>query len=422
MKENFFRRYYIKVKENKNFRVLIENFLSLSIIQVVNLILPLVTLPYIIRVLGFSNYGIVAIALSLNGYFTPIVDYSFRITATRDVSIHRYNKKALDFIYSKVMTIKLLFFIISYLLILLITYSYPSFYNHKETFAIISISLLGGALFPEWFFQGIEKMKFITLVNVFVRIFYTASIFLFIKNDGDLLIYALLLAGSSVLTGLLGQLILFIQFKIKFILLKPQRLSKSLRNNFPIFINQVFPLLYNNSTTFILAFFVSESLIGVYAATRKIVDISVVLLNIVSRVFFPFLNKQKEYFSNYKNLMLILSGIGAFLLLISYPILFWILNITEPIAFYVHLLLSLSIMGYVLYDIYGLNYLIVHKQDKIVMKNTIIMSCIGFSILIPLISYLGIIGAALTILISRFLMGIGVYFKAKIYKKSIAQN
>jgi PST family polysaccharide transporter len=95
---------------------------------------------------------------------------------------------------------------------------------------------------------------------------------------------------------------------------------------------------------------------------------------------------------------------------------FWYLNITYDNAFWVLFVLTIGLAGYVLYNIYGLNYFIVHRQDKLVMKNTIITSIIGFVIAFPLVYFFGIIGTAINLSFSRWMMGGGLYFK---YKKSI---
>lgn len=77
-------RRFLKTKDAKS---LIENFFSLGALQVINLILPLVVLPYMIKTVGFDKYGVVVLAASLIAYFSSVTDYSFTITATRDVDV-----------------------------------------------------------------------------------------------------------------------------------------------------------------------------------------------------------------------------------------------------------------------------------------------------------------------------------------------
>ncbi len=408
---NFIKKY----KDNNNVKVLLGNFISLSTIQILGMVLPLFSLPYVLRTLGFENYGIVALSSSLIMYFKTLTDYSFTITAARDVSVHRANKKAINLIFSKVMTIQTLFLIFSLLIIFILINVYKSFQNYWTIYFILSLTLIADIFYLEWFFQGIEKMKFITLTNVSVQILYTISIFVFIKSEKDLITYSLLILFSNFLNGLIRVLFLKYKFQVSFYIVDYKRIKKTIKVNFPIFINQFIPQLYNNSATFLLAFFTNNTLIGIYSATRKITDISATILNIVSRVFFPFLNRKKDAFNSYKKMFLSTTAFGILLLIVLYPLLFWIFDIENELAVYVHIFMALSLFGYAMYDVFGLNFLIVHRQDKIVMKNTIQMSIVGFLILIPLLYYWGIVGAAMTVFFTRFLLGSGVYFKALSY-------
>lgn len=160
-----------KLSKNKDVRTLTENFVSLSLLRVIGLLLPLITLPYVLRVLGKSNYGIIVLATSLINYFTALTDYSFRITATRDVAINKNNKRQLDLIYSNVITVRMLFCILSTIIILIIIFLYPPFREEIVVFLLTLPILFGYVLFPEWFFQGIEKMRYITYLNLGIKIF-----------------------------------------------------------------------------------------------------------------------------------------------------------------------------------------------------------------------------------------------------------
>src|SRR5690606_7999911 len=137
-------------------------------LRMLGLILPLITLPYILRVVGFSNYGIIMLATSLIAYFQSVTDYSFLITATRDVAIFKGSPKKLNIIYSKVLMTQTLFLIISLIVINLIVYLSPQFYENKLIFQLTTLSLVGHVLFPEWYFRGIEKMKYISIFRLII--------------------------------------------------------------------------------------------------------------------------------------------------------------------------------------------------------------------------------------------------------------
>lgn len=403
--------------KSKQAKILMENFFSLSALQLVGMLLPLITLPYVLRVLGFEKYGLIALAASLVVYFRSIVDYSFLITATRDVAVFRNSQKKLNLIYSKVITVKTIFLLLSLLIITIIVFAYPPFYKEKLVFFSTSLSLVGYMLFPEWFFQGIEKLKYVTIINISVKIAFALSIFIFIKEENDYIIYPLMTSLGMLFSGIAGQFILIKKYKIKYKYIPIKHIKITISKNTPIFINQFIPQLYNNTGSFILGLVAGNNLLGIYTAIIKIINMAVTLLKMVSRVFFPFLNKKKEAFHFYKKLMFSTSVLGIVAIILSNQLIFWYLDLEYSNAFWVLFLLALSILGYAVYDIFGLNYFIVRNQDKLVMKNTILMSLISFCVTIPLIYYFDILGAATSLLISRFLFGGGLLFKYLIQKK-----
>ncbi|WP_034752402.1 oligosaccharide flippase family protein [Chryseobacterium daeguense] len=400
-----------KIFNTKDKKALLENFVSLSALQLVGMLLPLITLPYILRVIGFEKYGIIVFSASLIAYFTALTDYSFRITATRDVAVNRDSPKRLNIIYSKVLTIKTLFLLISWTIIAIAVFVYPPFYENKEIYFYTSLLLLGYVLFPEWFFQGIEKMRYITYLNLGIKLFFTLCVFIFIKKESDFWIYPLLQSAGYIGAGLVGQYVMVKKYKLKFIFLPYKMIAKSIKSNSPIFINQFVPTLYNNTSTFLLGIVGTAQLVGIYQAILTVVNLIVTLIEILSRVFFPFLNRKKDAFQWYKKMMLITISVLIFGVLIFNKLIFWYLNISYDNAFWILLILSAGLFGYTLYNIFGLNYFIVHREDKLVMKNTLLFSILGFFITIPLIKYFTIFGSAISLSLVRCLIGFNLFFK-----------
>lgn len=402
----------IKQKLNgKDARVLLENFISLSTLQLFGMVLPLLTLPYILRTVGFEKYGIIIFASSLISYFQSLTDYSFGVTAVRDVTIFKNNPNKLNIIYSKVITVKAIFLILSLFLISIIVFLNPSFYEYKLIYGLSMFQLVGTTLFPEWFFQGIEKMRYITYLNLGVKVFFTICIFIFIHNEEDFWIYPLLQSGGLIGAGLIGQFLLIYKYKLKLVLLPRKAITNTIKSNFPIFINQFLPNLYNNTSTFLLGIFSTASSVGLYNAISIVIKLTRTLLNVLSRTFYPFLNRRKDAFKSYKNMMLIISLILVVGSILSSPLIFWYLDINYDNAYIVLFILALGILGYTLYDIFGLNFFIIRRADKLVMYNTIYSSILGFITAFPLIYFFDIVGAALNLTLSRFLMGGLLYYK-----------
>ena len=106
-----------------NKRVL-TNFLSLSVLQGTNLLLPLITFPYLVRVLGIEKFGLISFALATVAYFEIITDYGFDLSATRQISINRNNKEKIVSVYSAVLSIKAILSLVSLVLLTILVFSF----------------------------------------------------------------------------------------------------------------------------------------------------------------------------------------------------------------------------------------------------------------------------------------------------------
>ncbi|MDY3351692.1 oligosaccharide flippase family protein [Riemerella anatipestifer] len=407
------------ILKNKDYKALIENIVSLGVLQFVNLVLPLLVLPYMLRTVGFEKYGIIVVAASLVMYFQSLTDYSFAITATRDVAVFRDSKKKLDLIFSKVMSIKFFFLFLSLIIIAIFSFLVPKFFEYRYIIYFSMLMLVGNVLFPDWYFQGIEKMKYITMINAFVKVLFTVLVFVFIKNENDYWIYPLLQSLGYIIAGLVGLFIVIRKHNIKFYVIGWRRVRRTIQVNFPVFINQFMPVLYNNTSSFLLGMMVSNSAAGLFDSLKKVVDMAIMLIGVISRAFFPFLNRQKHFFLKYRKMMLSLGVLMVILILLFSKLIFRCLSITYVNSFWILLTLSLGIIGIAMYNIYGTNYLIIKRKDKLVMKNTFLVSVVGFVLSFPLIYSFEIMGGALSLSFSRFFLGVGVvYLYHKLKKKN----
>lgn len=408
-----------KLLRSKDARTLLENFFSLTVFRVLTMFLPLITLPYLMKVIGIEKYGIIVLANSLILYFMTFTEFSFGISATRDIAIHRKNMKAVNLVYSKVFITQCYILFTAFLMYLAIIFFVPKFRGEFLVYIFAFLSLIGRTLTPDWFFQGVERMKYITIVNALTRLVFVGCIFLFIKDEADYYLHPLFLGIGSLLGGIISQYIILKHFHVRLINIKFSSVVSTLSDNFGLFVNQLLPQLYNNSTTLILGIMTSNLMVGLYGSIKQIVDFLVSLIRIISRVFFPFLARKPEYFQKFSmifvvgSLFMILPFLGGTKFILNF---FNIEGNNDSIIF-ITLLMGVPLLT--MYQTYGTNYFLARNMDQIVVKNTIIASGVGILLAIPLIKYYGALGAAINLTFCRGLMGGGVYF---VYSKNKTVN
>lgn len=400
-------------------RRLLKNFFSLSVLKLVNAVLPFVTLPYLIKVLGLQQYGAIVLALSLIAYFQSITDYGFNLSATREIAKHKKSREQLSLIYSKTLTSKIYLLIFSLIVIVPIISLVPQFKEDLLVYLLMCLMLIGQTLFPEWFFRGVEQMGYIAGLNFVVKIIFTIGVFTLIKQPQDYWIYPLLLGLGYILVSVYSYYLISKNFKVRFYFVRHNKVVKSLKSNFPLFINQFIPNLFNNTTNFLIGMILGKSAVGLFGAIRQIIQILTVFNGVVSMVVFPYLIINPNKFDLYRKLYLpIFIFISILLAFLHIPI-FKLIGIDSADASTVFYILLMGVLSIVVYGIYATNYLISRGFDRVVMKITILSSLIGFALSYPLIHYFGVVGGAINIFICQFILGSSAYYMYRKYNLEV---
>jgi PST family polysaccharide transporter len=253
------------------------------------------------------------------------------------------------------------------------------------------------------------------------KLIFLGGCVILIKNQKDYLYYPLLLSTTT----LSGNLILLIgivkKHMINLLSINLKEIKKTLSSNFPLFLNQFVPNLYNNSGVVVIGLINSSTQVGMYDVLKKPVDLITTLISVLSKSIFPFMNRKNSTFEKYRRFVLGLSTVLFILCLLGTLPFFELLNIPFTTEYlFTYLFLILSIYGYVIYDCYGVNYLIIRNKDKVVMKNTLIASLIAFVFVIPMVYLWGCMGAALNLLVARILMGVGLMIQK--HKLNVSEN
>jgi PST family polysaccharide transporter len=204
-----------KVLFSDSRRTLFSNFSALFILKISNSLLPLLTFPYLVRVLGVEKFGLLGFVAATIGYFTILVNFGFQLSATRQISIVKNDKVKVMEIFSTVMSVKIILILLSLLLLTLMVFSFDIFRTYWFLYYFAFLSIIGTTMFPLWFFQGMEKMKYITYIDIVSKLFYTVSIFLFVHQADDYYLVPLLQSTFIVISGVIALYLIYTKFGIR---------------------------------------------------------------------------------------------------------------------------------------------------------------------------------------------------------------
>lgn len=344
------------IKKLKRHRKIIENFSYLSILQILSLITPLITYPYLVKTLGEVIYGTVIFAQTVITYFNILVAFGFNIIGVRDISLHRDNPKKLSEIISSITIIKTLFLLFSLLLI-----SIYMFYTSKMDYSLYYLSFwicFNEIFFPSWFFQGMEEMKYITFVNFGIRTLFIGMIFIFIKSPNDYLFFPLLNGIGTLLAGGFSIILLYKKYKIQLIRVPIKTLIEYIKSSYHLFISNISIQIYLNANKIIIGHFLGMREVTYYDLAEKITNMGKTPQSMINQVLYPkiSLEKNKEFIQKVlKTTFIMNSFIYILVFLFTKPIIIYfggneailrILFLTVPIIGISNVLMILTLLPF----------------------------------------------------------------------------
>lgn len=408
------KRLVSRVKNNKDAKTVAKNFGYLTAMQIVGYVFPLLTIPYLARVIGVDKFGEIAFAAAIVLWFKTVSEWGFNYTATRDIAQNRDDKDAVSQIFSNVLWARLLLAMLSFALLYLAIELVP-YLNDKKLLLLLTFLTVPADIFlPQWFFQGLERMKFITVFSVLTKLLFTIGVFVFIKEKDDFILQPLLTSIGALVSGVAAMYLILVSWGYR--LKKPQlgQVFNTIKNSSDVFINTIMPNLYNSFSTVLLGFFGGSTSNGRLDAGVKFVTITQSFMELFSRAFFPFLSRKINKHHLYEKISIYIAFVFALGLWISAPV---IIKLFYTPEFYPAIdilrVVSFSILFLALIDVYGKNYMIIAGYERELRNITVVWSIVGFILAWPLIYYFDFIGAALTITITRVLLGISIMLVAK---------
>ena len=177
-----------------------KNYIYNTVYQILQIIVPLITTPYISRVLGVDNVGIYNYTYTVAYYFVVVAQLGISLYGRREISIVRDEKDTYSLLFKQLVAIRWIAFAMAiaiYACFIELSSKYTTYY------LIYLIYIIANAIDITWFFQAFEEFRIITIRNIVVKLLNTACLFVFVKSGDDLWIYILLYAVGEFLSQLI---------------------------------------------------------------------------------------------------------------------------------------------------------------------------------------------------------------------------
>lgn len=237
----------------KRHEAILKNISWLYLMQIANYLFPLITLPYLLRVVGLDKYGIIVLGQAVMGYTNTIVEYGFNLTATREIANLRRDFTKIQPIYNYVMQTKIGITLLIALIGVIVLFLIPFTAEEKLFWVMAFTIVLGQLMNPVFFFQGIEDMKYITFVNLITRSLYLVLLFLVVREESDF-IYAVLLQGvSAMVAGAFALRVAYTKYGVYVSSrVRWSQIKEELRKGWPIYIANCCGNIYSQGSAVIV--------------------------------------------------------------------------------------------------------------------------------------------------------------------------
>lgn len=297
---------FLREKLGRN-KTVLANVSYLSILQIFTILFPLLTYPYLLRVIGLDLYGVIVFAQTIITYVSLVINFGFNMSGAKNVAICKENKELLSRIVSSTYLCKLILWSICVVVYFLIISIVPFFKEHYWVYSLSFLLTFNELLLPIWFFQGIENMKYITIVNMLARLLFVIAIFLFIHEREDYLLVPLLNGLGAVVAGILSLYIVLGRERVRLSVIPIRELRSAYKESFPLFVSTLSTQIYVNVNKLVIGSFLGMSEVSIYDLGEKVLNLMKLPISMVSQAVFPKISREKNiHFVN--KIMFLLAG------------------------------------------------------------------------------------------------------------------
>ena len=265
----------------------VENYFFMTVLQVINSLFYVMIYPYLIRTLGAESYGLYIYALSIVTYFIFIVNFGFDLPATKAVAQENDNPTAIANVLSCIFTAKIYMLVVSVLIFSILLITVPFLREHYLLFIIVFGQTINFALFPSYYYQGTQKMKTATIIQVVFKLLSLPFIFVLVKSSSDLSVFAIISTSTMIIGGLVAILMVVFVDKLNIRWVSFLELKKWFKEAFPFFLSNSVGTIKEQGITIIIGAFFGMRDVAIYDLASKLIIIPRTILMSLNAALFP---------------------------------------------------------------------------------------------------------------------------------------
>ena len=264
-----------------------ENYVFMTILQVLNVCFYILIYPFVIRVLGAESYGLYAYAAALVMLFITFVSFGFDLPAAKRIAEHASDTGVKEQVLSEVTTAKILLEGIALVVFAVLFPVSAKMQASPVLFSIVFVQTLSNIFFPQWYFQGIQRMRVVTYIQVCFRLLSLPFIFWLLRAPEDLWIFALILTLCSVLGSLVAWWIIRYREGLHVRLVPLSDAWRSTREALPFFLSNATSALKEQGIVLLIGMFMGMTDVAIYDLANKIIIIPRTILSKLNDAIFP---------------------------------------------------------------------------------------------------------------------------------------
>lgn len=379
--------------------------------NVIMIAFPMITVPYISRILGPENLGKVNFVRSIVTYFVVVSGLGIPLYANREISLVKNDLKNRSKVFFEIQIIRLITVFICGFIFILLVYKAPQIVNGNTKLAfILGLLIFSSLININWFFQGMERFDVISRALLFSRLVYLTLVFIFVRKQEDIYNYALVIIIADFIFNFL--MLYKSKQSISFSAIKGQSLSLTSHFKYVgwFFFSQLAILVYTNLDSAMIGYIKNEEQVGHYFVANRLIKIILPIVTSAGTVLLAKISQLKEQ-GDIDGIKKYLRKSISFVFLVSIPAIVGLMLLSNEIISLVfgtqyNSALTLKILAPLLLviglsNIYGIQILIPFGKEKIFSIIIIIGAVINFSLNMVLIRFAGYNGAAISTLLAE---------------------